>query len=112
MVTVEEAKNLVETVKEALALYFAPANREFGQKPAVMEVVKVIEEAHSNIRYFDAGSLTNPIINYGMLVSNGANEYILKYDDLSYFNPISFAKYTDIGDKGNIRIAPEWIITQ
>lgn len=112
MVTIEEAKNLVETVKETLALYFAPANREFGQKPTVMEVVEVIEGAHSNIRYFDAGSLSNPIINYGMLVSEGAEEFILKYDDLSYFNPISFAKYTDIGDKGNIRIAPEWVITQ
>ena len=114
MVTVEEADTIVQTVKEALAIYFAPANREFGQKPTVMEVVNVVEAAHPNIRYFDAGSLSNPIINYGVLTSDGTND-IIKNFDVSYFNPISFAKYTDIGNvqgKPNIRVATEWIIKE
>ncbi|MCM1226424.1 MAG: hypothetical protein NC320_03235 [Clostridium sp.] len=111
MVSKDKAKNIVAKVKEALALYFAPANRQFGQKPTVMEVVEVIENAHSEIRYFDSGSLTNPIINYGELYQAGTTEVIQKFD-ISYFNPISFARYEDIGvNYDNIRIAPEWVLS-
>lgn len=110
MVTESEAQNMVAKVKEALALYFSPANRSFGQKPTVMEVVNVIENAHPNIRYFDAGSLSNPVINYGILREYNGSKSIQTFD-LSYFNPISFAKYTDLGDaEGNIRVAPDWIL--
>ena len=93
------AANLVAKVKEALALYYAPANRRIGQKPTTMEVVKVIEGADSNIDYFDAGSLNNPIINYNNV-------------DVEYFNPISYAKYDDLGTAAkNIRVAPEFIVS-
>lgn len=101
---------IIATVKEALALYFAPANRSFGQKPTVMEVVEVIQNADSHIRYFDAGSLKNPVINYGERRTINGNNVIVNFD-IEYFNPISFAKYQDVGDsEKNIRIAPDWII--
>ena len=113
MVSKDKADTIVAKIKEALSLYFSPANRSFGQKPTVMEVVEVIENAHPEIRYFDAGSLTNPVINYGELrtVGNSTTEVIQKFD-IEYFNPISFARYKDLGvGKNNIRIAPDWILS-
>lgn len=112
-VSEETAKVIIARVKEALALHFAASNRQFGQKPTVMEVVEVIETADDNIRYFDAGSISNPVINYGEKrdIGNG-NVVRVKYD-IEYFNPISFAQYKDVGEnEGNIRIAPEWIISR
>lgn len=89
---------IIDTVKEALRLYFAPAARNFGEKPTVMEVVDVIQNCDNHIKYFDAGSVRTPVINY--------------YDcDPEYFNYISFARYTDLPAAAtNIRIAPECLI--
>ena len=101
---------IVANVKEALALYFAPANRSFGQKPTVMEVVEVIQNADPHIRYFDAGSLKNPVINWGEKRTINGNNVIVDFD-IEYFNPISFARYQDVGDDDkNIRVANDWII--
>jgi len=97
-VSPDVGRNIIAKVKEDLAIHFAPANRQFGIKPTVMEVVDVIQNADSRIDYFDAGSINNPIINY-------------KDCDTSYFNPISFARYLDIGDiSQNLRIAPEYLL--
>ena len=92
-VSPDVAANIVARVKEALALYFSPANREFGQKPTIMEVVDVIENADSRIKYFDAGGLKNPVIVYKEFVKNQfGNTMHISYD-IEYFNPISFAQY-------------------
>lgn len=88
---------IIQKVREALALHFAPANRTFGVKPTVLEIVEVIQDADSRITYFDAGSPTNPIINYYKC-------------DSDFFNYISFAKYEQPdGTSQSIRIAPECI---
>lgn len=92
------ATNIILKVKEALAMYFAPANRRIGQKPTTMEVVKVVQSADSRIDYFDAGSIRNPVINW-----NGC--------DIDFFNPISFARYKDLGlTVDNLKISPECLI--
>lgn len=92
------AKNIIAKVKESLALYFSPANRHIGEKPTVMEVVKVIQGADSRIEYFDAGSINNPVICWSNC-------------DTNYFNYISFARYKDLGSTAdNIRIAPSSLI--
>lgn len=104
----EDAENLVAIVKEALALYFAPANRQFGQKPTIMEIVEVVQNADPRVRYFDAGSLTNSLINWGRKIESRNSTYIQTYD-IECFNPISFAMYSDPGDN-NIRVAPEYIL--
>lgn len=97
-VSVDVGNNIIEKVKEDLALFFSPANRAIGQKPTVMEVVDVIRKADSRIDYFDAGSLRNTVITW-------------KDCDIDYFNPISFARYTDPGKiSTNIRIAPECLV--
>lgn len=97
-VSKDVGNNIIAKVKEALALYFAPANRAIGQKPTVMEVVNVIRYADSRIDYFDAGSLKNPVINW------------YKCDE-SWFNYISFAKLYDPGDSAqNIRISPDYLV--
>lgn len=86
---------IISKVREALKLHFAAANRSFGVKPTVMEIVEVIEGADDRIIYFDAGSPSNPIINY-------------RNCDSGYFNAISLPKYEDLGDTStSIRIAPE-----
>lgn len=108
-VSPENAAVLVAKVKEALALAFSAANRTFGQKPTIMEVVDVIQNADPNIRYFDAGSLKNPVINWGERRLVG-NQYKIVDVDVEYFNPISFARYKDVGaSEGNIRVNPDWI---
>ncbi len=93
----DEADNLVAKVKEALAMYFAPANRHIGEKPTVMEVVNVVRGADSNVDYFDAGTLNNPVINW-------------RNCDPDYFNPISFCQYKDRNNRSDIVIAPEYIL--
>lgn len=98
-VSKDVAANIIEKVKEDLALYFSPANRQIGQKPTIMEIVKVIQNADSRIDYFDAGNARNEVIIW-------SSEY-----DIDYFNPISFAKYADPGlTANNIIIAPEYIV--
>ena len=90
--------NIIAKVKEDLALYFAPANRHMGQKPTVMEVVKIVQAADTRVDYFDAGSLNNPVITWNNC-------------DVNYFNILSFARFMDPGpNANNIRIAPECLI--
>lgn len=92
------ASNLVAKVKEALALYFSPANRKIGVKPTVMEVVNVVRNADTRIDYFDVGNPKYSPINY-------------KDCDIECFNAISFARYLDPGDNANnIRVNPQYIV--
>lgn len=96
-VSTSVAKNIIARVKEDLSLYFAPANRAIGQKPTLVEIVKVIQNADDRIDYFDAGSLSNNIIKWLDC-------------DIEYFNPISFARYMpNSGGDTDIQIAPEYI---
>ena len=44
-------------LREDLRLYFAPAARNFGDKPYLTEVVDIVENSHELIKYFDAGSI-------------------------------------------------------
>ena len=89
---------IISKVKEALALYFAPANRDFNQKPTVMEIVNLIQSCDERIIYFDAGSPSNPVIKYWGC-------------DPDYFNYISFARYNEPSNAStSIRIAPECLI--
>lgn len=97
-VSKDVGNTILAKVREALKMYYSPAARSFGSKPTIMEVVQVIQSADDRIAYFDAGSPTNPIINW-------------KNCDPEYFNYISFAKFEDLGDTAtNIRIAPDSLI--
>lgn len=88
---------LIAEVKEALALYFHPDNREFGQKPTLMEIVDVVENADPKIRHFDPGSAKT-------------NGIVWNNCDIEWFNPISFARYIDdMSSTTNIRVNPEYI---
>lgn len=100
-VSKDVAAMLVAKAKEALALYFAPANRKMGAKPTLMEIVNVIRNCDDRIDYFDAGSLSNPVINWLSC-------------DCEYFNPISFARYIPTagdGDKRDLVVAAEYIVS-
>ena len=97
-VSSDVASNLVKKVKEALAIYFAPANRSYGQVPTVIEIINVINEVDSRIAYFDAGSVNSNVIRWTDC-------------DIEYFNIISFARYLDPGEEAdNIRVAPSCIV--
>lgn len=92
------ANVLIQEVKEALALYFHPDNREFGQKPTLMEVVDIIENTDARIRHFDPGS------------SQSVDGIVWNNCDIGYFNPISFARYIDKPDSlTNIQVNPDYI---
>lgn len=99
-VTNDVGNNIIAIVKEALALYFAPANREIGVLPTYQEIIDVAVAADSRIRYVDLGSIGLP--NYGI---------IWKDCDIDCFNAISFCRYSDPGESSNnIRIHPECLI--
>jgi len=94
-VTEDVGKTIINKAKEALAIYFAPANRGFNLKPTIMEIVKVIQNCDERIIYFDAGSPSNPVIKWSNC-------------DVECFNYISFARYNEPDNAGQaIRIAPE-----
>ena len=97
-VSKDVGKTIIAQVKENLAIYFSPANRNMGQKPTTMEIVRIVQNSDTRIDYFDAGSATNPVI-----VWNNC--------DPSYFNIISFARFLDPGATAtNLTIAPECLI--
>lgn len=99
-VTQDVGNNLIAKVKEALALYFAPANREIGVLPTYQEIVETCVSADSRIRWFDMGSPGTT--NYGIIWTEC---------DVDCFNAISFAKFEDPGESSlNIRIHPECLV--
>lgn len=99
-VTPDVGNNLIAKVKEALALYFAPANREIGVLPTYQEIVETCVSADSRIRWFDMGSPGTT--NYGIIWTEC---------DIDCFNAISFAKFEDVGESSlNIRIHPECLV--
>lgn len=99
-VTSDVGNNLIAKVKEALALYFAPANRQIGVMPTYQEIVETCVGADSRIRWFDMGSPGTT--NYGIIWTEC---------DIDCFNAISFAKFEDPGESSlNIRIHPECLV--
>lgn len=97
-VSQDVANNIIAKVKEDLAMYYAPANREIGQKPNISEILDIVENADSRIRHFDPGSVKTDCI-----VWNNC--------DIDYFNAISFAKYLVNEGSTDIRIDPSYIIS-
>ena len=93
------AYGLILKAKEALALYFAPAARRFGQTPNLTEVVDVIEGCDKSIKYFDAGSSSSDCIRWDEC-------------DPSFFNFISFARYSDYTLSSTIRVSPTCIVEE
>lgn len=93
----DTAEVLVNKVKEALRLYFAPANRELGAKPTLMEIVEVIEGADSSIRHFDPGA-------------SSVSGIVWSDCDPEAFNAISFARYVEPTNVvQTLRINPTYI---
>lgn len=95
-VSQDVGNNIIQKVKEALSIYFAPANRSIGQMPTLMEIVEIVEGADPRIRHFDPGSLKVP----GIVWNNV---------DIDFFNPISFAQYSDPSTIESIIINPEYL---
>ena len=96
-VTQDVADNLIAKVKEDLALFYAPAARQLGEKPNISEIIDVCENADTRIRHFDPGSLRT--------------EGIVWVDcDIDYCNPISFCKYVPDEGVNDIRIDPTFIV--
>lgn len=96
-VSKDVANNILALVKEALSMYYAPANRELGVKPNISEIIDIVEGADSRIRHFDPGSLKTECI-------------VWDDCDVDYFNPISFARYVNTEGSVDLRIDPSFII--
>lgn len=119
-VTQSEADNLVAVVIKALRLRFHASNMDIGVLPRQMDIVDCVQNADSRIRYFDAGLLDKPMINWGPVrdgegrVTDSSVNY-----DIAYFNAISFARFID-GDTASyankyvssISVAKECIIKE
>lgn len=95
-VTRGEADSIVDTVIKALRVRFHAANMEIGELPRQMDIVECITNADSRIRYFDAGLLNKPMINWGPVRDGRGNvtDSSVTYD-IRYFNAISFARFLD-----------------
>lgn len=91
------ANNIVAKVKEALSLYYSPANRQIGTQPHISEILDIIESADTRIRHFDPGSL-------------GTDCIVWDDCDIEYFNPISFARYLTSEGSTDIIVDPSYII--
>lgn len=97
-VSQDVADNIIAKVKEDLAMYYAPANREIGQKPNISEIIDIVENADSRIRHFNPGSVKTDCV-------------VWDNCDIDYFNAISFAKYIVNEGSTDIRIDPSYIIS-
>lgn len=95
-VTQSEADNLVDIVIKSLRIRFHAANMEIGVLPRQMDIVDCVQNADSRIRYFDAGLLNKPMINWGPVRDGegSVTDSTVTYD-ISYFNAISFARFID-----------------
>lgn len=91
-----DAKGLVNNVLRALRIRFHASNMEIGVLPRQMDIVDCILNADSRIRYFDAGLLDKPMINWGPVRDSQGNitDSNITYD-IRYFNAISFARFLD-----------------
>ena len=96
-VSSDVATNIVAKVKEALAMYYAPANRSLGAKPNIAEILDIAESADDRIRHFDPGSLKTECI-------------VWDDCDVDYFNAISFARYATSEGSVDIRVDPAYIV--
>jgi hypothetical protein len=72
---------IIESVKDALALYFHPTNQKLGIKPKLQEIIKIVENAHPQIENFDPGNIGHSAITW----DTGF--------DADRFNTFSFARY-------------------
>ena len=95
-VTQSDADNLVDTVIKALRVRFHASNQAIGELPRQMDIVECVSNADSRIRYFDAGLLNKPMINWGPVRDGRGNvtDSSITYD-IRYFNAISFARFLD-----------------
>lgn len=78
---------VVTTVNGALTKYYYPSNHDYGDKPKFMDIVDIIQNADSNIKYFDA---IGNIVEYS------------KTCDLDKFDPTSFTMYNGLSDNFNL----------
>lgn len=105
-VTQTEADNIVSVVLKALRIRFHAANMQIGVLPRMMEVVDCVQNCDSRIRYFDAGLLNKPMINWGPvrdaegMIPDSSVNY-----DIAYFNAISYARFID-GDTEHYAKSP------
>lgn len=105
-VTQSEADNLVQIVLKALRIRFHAANMEIGVLPRMMDIVDCVQQCDSRIRYFDAGLLNKPMINWGPVrdAEGKITDSNVTYD-IAYFNAISFARFID-GDTEHYANSP------
>lgn len=105
-VTQSEADNIVQIVLKALRIRFHAANLEIGVLPRMMDIVDCVQQCDSRIRYFDAGLLNKPMINWGPVrdAEGKITDSNVTYDT-AYFNAISFARFID-GDTEHYAKSP------
>lgn len=92
----DSAQGLIDVVMRALRVRFHAANMEIGVLPRQMDIVDCIINADSRIKYFDAGLLNKPMINWGPVrnAQGDVTDSNVTYD-IRYFNAISFARFLD-----------------
>jgi len=97
-----DEESIVNTVMNALRLRFNAKNMKLGELPKMMDVVDTVQNADSRIRYFDAGLLNLPMIEWSSVrdyTHRTPNSSIKCNPD--YFNYISIARFID-GDTEHI----------
>lgn len=115
-----EAAALVTKVMTALKARFHAKNMEVGQLPRFVDVVDCVQSCDDNIRYFDAGLLDVPMIQWcPVRDADGRVPNSSLICDIQYFNYISFARFIDGGDDvpagkvySDIHVAAECILPE
>jgi hypothetical protein len=86
-VSKQNAELLINKIKQAISIAYAPGNARMSEKPKLLDLTETILEADENIRFYDPGTVGHPAIEY----DEGMN--------IDFFNFISFARY--IGEPTN-----------
>lgn len=97
-VSSDVATTIVQKAKEALAFFYAPANRGYNMLPTVMDIVNIVQQCDDRVSYFDAGNTLVKLIEWLNC-------------DIEYFNLISFARYIpNVTGTETIIVSPNCIV--
>lgn len=102
-ISTADEESLINTVMEALRTRFNAKNMNMGELPRMMDIVDCIQNADERIRYFDAGLLNLPMIQWGGVRDNSNSIHTDILYDINYFNYISFARFIDGDDPKNLK---------
>ena len=96
-VSQEDANKIIRNVINTISTAYSVSNMQFGVKVNYMELIDIITNSDSNIRYFDAGMGTKKLIDFANLMDSTSSS--LYFTPEAYFNDESIMRYAQTYDE-------------